>query len=263
MPLNKQVLVRFGLHSIEIDCYLALLSLGSGTVSDVAKRIEKNRSLVYFHLRHLKDRGFIEESRRKRILRYVPKSANEVLAIIQGWTDDFRVQIPLLESLGRIQKETPTIEVQESKQGFYGILREISQLPNGSTWRVMEGRTAMHGEINLLSQQEFEQWFRWMVAKRIKTKGIFTDTSLTAVPSGFSPANQDLIKKRIWDVRVVPERVLPFQDILCIYGDTVSFVFPDTQLTVSVKHQRISQALQIMFDGLFNQGKPRTSPLEE
>ncbi len=263
MGLNKQVLTRFGLHAIEIDCYLALLSLGSGTVSEVAKRVERTRSLVYFHLRHLKERGFIQESRRKTILRYVPKSANDVCAIIQSWTDDFRVQIPLLTSLGRIEKETPTIEVHESRQGFYGILREISQLPTGSVWRVIEGRRGMHGELGLLSQQEFEQWFRWIVAKKIKTKGIFTDVSLTAVPPGFTQINQDLIKKRAWDVRVVPASLLPFEDILCIYGETIAFVFPDTQLTVSIKHLRIAQALQILFDGLFSLGKPRTSPLEE
>lgn len=263
MAINKQILLRFGLHPIEVDCYLNLLALGSATVSDVAKRIEKSRSLAYFHLKHLKDRGFIEESRRKTILRYVPKPASAVMQLIQSWTDDLRDQLPLLEALRFVDQETPTIHVSESTRGFFDIYEEVAALPVGSIFRVFEGSTAMKGELGLVQPKRWERFFTRMIERRIKTKALFTDSSLKIAQSTLSDTNSALFRKRLWDVRMVDERSLPFQNLVCIYGDKVSFLFPDISLIVSLKHQRIAQTLQIMFDGLFTLGKPRKNPFEE
>lgn len=260
--LSTSLFDKFGLHALEQEIYLALVALGSGTVTEIAKKTNKGRSLVYFHVRHLKERGLIEESRRKSVLRYIPKSADEVAQLLQSWVDDFREVVPLLKSLRHIQTETPAIEVIESKKGFFGIYEEISSLPTGSVFRVLEGKTAMQGEMNLLSSREWQRFFTRLKERRIKTKAIFTKEALEIPSRALSPENRALLQARQWDIRVIGEGLLPFQNMLFLYGDKAAFLFPGTSLVVTLKHQEIAQSLQIMFDGLFTMGMQRETPLK-
>jgi hypothetical protein len=70
--------------------------------------------------------------------------------------------------------------------------------------------------------------------------------------------NYELLKKRTIHTRTHAEAVLPFEGLTLIYGNTVAYLFPDTNLVTTIKHQGIADSNRAIFDALFRLGKPHS-----
>ncbi|MFA6100094.1 MAG: helix-turn-helix domain-containing protein [Patescibacteria group bacterium] len=256
MPNPNDLLTRFNLSEQESELYLAALSLGSASVTDLGKKINKNRTAVYFHLKHLLEKGFIKETRQGKVARFVATPPEEIAEKFDRWTTDFKSLVPMLQSLKKADVETPIIEVIDSKHGYYNVYDEISSLPIGSTFRVLEGKTALIGEFNLLTQDQWNSFFKRIVERKIETKGLFTQSLVNLKPvNKFNKKNSELINQRIWHMAVIPDSIIPFQNMLFIYGDKIAYMFPDTSLVATIKHHSIAESMTLMFDGLYQLGK--------
>ena len=129
-------------------------------------------------------------------------------------------------------------------------------MPEGSVFRVLEGKEGLKDELVLLSEEEWRTFFSRIVERKIKTLGLFTEEGLETPSKILDKENMKILQKRIWDLRTLPKLVLPIQNLSLIYGDKVAFLFPETALVVTIKHKGISDFLAATFDGLFRFGKP-------
>ena len=258
MEGSPSILERFGLSPDEATVYQTVLALGHPKVTQIAQKISKQRTATYFHIKKLVERGFLREAQVDRHFEYIATPPKELAATFDRWTTDFKSLVPQLEALQTIEKEVPVVEIKESKQGYYNIYDEISSLPEGSSFRVIEGKEALADELTLLSDKEWSTFFQRIIDRNITTRGVFTEESLALPSAKLSEANQQLLKKRRWEVRILPEASLPMQKLLFIYANTIAFLFPETSLVVTIKHKGIAQVMAAMFDGLFAAGKPRT-----
>ncbi|MBP7006053.1 BlaI/MecI/CopY family transcriptional regulator [Patescibacteria group bacterium] len=260
MPQIKELLSRFNLSEQETDVYLALLTLGKAGATQIAKKIQTNRTAVYFHLNHLLEKKFVSKIHSGKAISYIATPPTDLAETFDRWTTDFKSLIPWMESLKKVETETPRIEVSDSKNGYYQLYDEISSLPMGSMIRVLEGREAVLGEFSALSQEQWQTFFKRLVERKIKTKALFTNELMHVAPTRMSKKTQELLRERIWHLRLIPEQLLPFQKLLMIYGKKISFVFPSTSLVVTIDHREIVEAIICMFDGLYQLGKPSTHP---
>ena len=256
MPQPKETLSHFNLSAQEVDVYLALLSLGKTRISSLAKKINKNRAGVYFHVKNLLEKGIIKETRAGKTLQYVAVPPKDLGEKFEHWMSDYKSLVPWLESLKKVDTETPVIEVYDSKQGYFRVYEEISFGPVGSMFRVLEGKEALDEEFSLLSQEQWNVFFTRVAERKIETKALFTLESAVVPEKKLTKKNQLAIANRIWHLRLVPEALLPFQQLLFVYGDKIAFMFPRISLVVAIKHRAISEALAVMFDGLYQLGKP-------
>lgn len=254
------LLTNFSFAPQEAEVYVAALSLGTARLTQLAKKVGKNRTAVYFHARNLVQKGILKETKKGKILYFTPIAPVELADQFDRHTTDFKSQLPQLEALGRIETDIPLIEVTESHAGFYKVYDEIASLPVGGMFRILEGRHALEGELKLLTPDEWHMFFKRMVERKIETKGLFTKEGLNLPQKILSTQNIELLHRRIWHLRMTPEERLPFQDMLMIYGNKCSFLFPDSSLVVTIKHRGISAALTIIFDALYLTAEPGKLP---
>ncbi len=253
---SPKELLRAQLSEPETEIYLALLKLGKTKVTAIAKHTGINRSLTYFHLKALQDKGYARESRAGSIKQYIATKPEEISKQWQSQSSAFASIVPLLERMSSPDPQAPIIEVFESRKGFLRVYEEIAALEPGSMLRVLEGKRALSGELSLLTQAEWQRFFEAMIEKNIETKGLFTDISRTLPQTKLSKQNHALITKRVWHLRLIEETRLPFDELIMIYGHKIAFLFPDDALVVTIEHASISRALTIMFDTLFQLGSP-------
>ncbi|MSR84954.1 TrmB family transcriptional regulator [Candidatus Uhrbacteria bacterium] len=262
MNKTAEILEHFGFTKIESEIYLAILALDKPSVTQIARKTGKNRTAVYFHLKNLLEKGIIRQTRDGRRFRFVAVPPQELAASFDQWTTDFKSLVPQLESLQRVEQDVPMIEVTESKAGYLKAYDEMSALPHGSEFRVMEGRGALRGEFSLLTQEEWNRFFTRMVDRKILTKILFTEEALTQTPpmKSLNKENTRLLRERLFDVRTLPEASLPIQHLMMIYGNKVSFFLPEAKLIVTLTHKGIVDTMRATFDALFTFAKHRPAP---
>lgn len=257
MQSTKELLQHFSFTPDEVDVYLATLTLGKPGVSEIAKKINKNRTATYFHVKKLLDRGIVKETRKGRALRFVALEPSQLAATLERLAVDFKSLVPQLESLREADQETPIIEVLESASGYYKIYDEISSMPEGSTFRVLQGQASLDRELKLMTAKQLSSFFERVIERKIETRGIFTEESLRT-PSVILPEkNYNLMGDRIWHLRTLPVSQMPLQQLILIYGDKTAFMFPETSLVVTMKHKRIAEVMRTVFDALFMFARPQ------
>ncbi|MDQ7815343.1 MAG: helix-turn-helix domain-containing protein [Patescibacteria group bacterium] len=256
MPSPKDLLTQLNLTDHEAEIYLAALGLGSASVNDIAKKIGKSRTATYFHLDHLLKKGIIKQSRKGKLARFIAKSPEEVVADAEQIVNQLKDVLPLLRSLRKKESQAPLIEIFDSKEGYKKIYETITALSKGSTYRLLEGPRAVALELGSMTQAEWTEYLKMTIAKNIGSKALVTESTQRMTPQKFTRENELLLRKRVWNMRTVPDSVMPFQELMLICGDKVLFLFADIDLVMIIQHESIAGMLALMFDGLYIQGKP-------
>lgn len=256
----KELFTQFNLNDQEAEIYLAVLTLGSCSVQDIAKRMGKSRTAIYFHVEHLLQKSMLKETRQGKLKRLIATPPGDVVSTLDRRMTELKSVLPVLESLQKASSETPIIEVTESRRGFRKVYDEIASLPVGSMFRIVEGPEAMRDELTLLSEQDWFEFFTRIVERNIITKALFTESALTLPAKKLAKKNLELIKRRAWNLRTIPDAVLPLQKMVLFYGKKMAILFPDTQLVVVIQHEAITQQFVLLFDALFEQGAQIRQP---
>ncbi len=251
----KDLLQNFSLSPQEAELYLLLLQQGACNVADLASIQKRNRTAVYFHLNHLVERGLVKEVRTGRRALYTSLSPSDLVGLIDRKMTDFKALLPQLELLARVEKEKPMIEVIESTAGFKRIYDEISSLPMMAEFLVLDGKLAVKGELDLLSENEWRDFFKKIVDRKILTRAVFTEESMMLPRRNFSDENKKLLRSRLWDLRTLPESSMPLDHLLMMYGDKAVFFIPSSKLLFTIGHSGIVGILKAMFETIHGLAK--------
>lgn len=251
----KTLFSHFGRSGIEAETYLATLALGSGSAAEIAKRVGESRTKVYFHIKKLAEAGLLKESRKGKRQIFVPLPPKELAGIVTTWATNLRSLVPQLESIQKAAAETPIIDVSESRTGYARVYDDICALPQGSFFRVMQGRASLEDELRILDEQALHQFFAALITRDITTKGVFTKECLEVPKQLMSERNYAGMRKRKSNLSLLPESVLRVQQVMFIYQNTVAFLFPETALVMTVSHQGIADVLAAAFDALHSFGE--------
>ncbi len=247
---------NFGFTDPEVEIYTAILTLERATVSQISRLTRRSRTAIYFHVKNLLQRGIIKETRQKTKLSLIALPPEELSKLFERWSTDFKSLVPNLAALKTITGETPAIRITDSKVGFWEVYDEISSMPENSLFRVLEGQTALAGEMEALSYEQWKKFFERIVERKIQTKAIFTEEAQSIPQKKLDPELIKIARGRVWHTRLVSEANLPFKNLLMLYGNKAAFVFPQTSLVLTIEHGGVVSALGIMFDALFVMGKP-------
>lgn len=262
--MNKQqiieILKNFTFSDEEADIYVSALSLEKPTVTQLAHKTNKSRTATYFHVKKLVEKGILREIKGGKTARYAPKAPTELASIFDRLTTDFKGLVPALSALKQTEGAQPIIEVLQSKKGYYEVYDEISALPHGSYFMVVEGSEAAKSELSLLTSAQWQQFFTRIAERKIMTKALFTEELLRAPMELLEKESLELMGTRIWNIHTLPEEKFPFQHLFFIYGNKIAILFPKEELVIKIQHEGITEIFKLLFNTLYNLARPIANP---
>lgn len=260
MKKTSEILNHFSFSEIESEIYMAALALNQASVSDLAKRVGMGRTAAYFHIKNLIEKKVLQEKRvgNRIVVTAIPPS--DLVHRLEEHVGDLKSLVPQLEALGQIENDLPQIEVSESNAAFEKIYDEVAHMPTGSYLKVIEDRSGAKTELRMLESDFWERFFSRMIKQRIVTKAVFTTELLLDLKQSVTPENYRIFGKRLWDIRVIPEEKMPMKGLVLIYGQKISFLFPETALTITIRHAALFHLIDTMFETIFAFGERVESP---
>ena len=256
----SQLLKSFSFSEDESEIYLAVLSLGRATISQVSRKIDKSRTATHFHIQKLLERNVFKHIKKggRQLISAIPP--RELLSDIHEKASSLEQILPKLEALARIDAEYPRFEIGESREGYWKVYEEISYLPRGSSIRMLEGKKAVENELSLLLPHHWEQFWQRVIERNIQTNALFTEEMINTTNRRVSANEREALNRRVWNVRTLPHVALPIDQLMILYKDKAAFLFPDTALVLVLQHKGVTQILAGLFDSLYSFSKLVRNP---
>ena len=114
IPQNlNNALLSMGFSEKEANVYLALLELGKGAVSNIARKAGLNRTTGYHILDSLAGKGLVSISGKEPLQEYVAESPEKITQLLKAKFDEYEKYLKSYPAVCRIVsvKEIPDIEL--------------------------------------------------------------------------------------------------------------------------------------------------------
>jgi len=132
MEAIKEKLNILGLNEKEIDVYLATLTLGKGTITDISRKTSIKRTTIYEHIENLLKKGLVYKTANKKRIFYCvedPKKITKILdhekSEIERKREKIEKIIPELESLFSASFKKPSVSFYEGRDGIKKVYQQI------------------------------------------------------------------------------------------------------------------------------------------
>lgn len=236
---NKEALMEAGLGEKEAKVYLSLLSIGSATVSDIAKRADIIRTTVYDVLDRLINRGIVSQVIREGVKYFEAADPDEILKILDEKRSKFKEALPELQSLQRSTVEKPVIETYERKEGLKNILEDM----------LKEGEDIC-GFSSMKLLELLEYYFPSFIERRAE-KGIKSRVIMEK-----SEETQDLKEKGEEELREVRfiEEAEEFRLGHYIYGDKIAILLAEEREPVGIliEDENFAKEEKLIFERMWS-----------
>lgn len=225
----------------EASVYLALLELGKGTVSQIARKAIINRTTGYNILNQLIQKNLASISGKEPKQEYAAESPEKIRQYIKDKIKNEEeslkyadTAIPALKSIYNI-KGRPQVRFYEGKEG-------IKQVYEDTLTSHEPIRAYAHVEDNNETLPEYfpDYYFR-RAKKKIKIRAIFPD----------SPAARELVKFdkiQIRETALVPPDKYNFSPEINIYDKKIMIASWREELGITIESKEISEAMKKIFE---------------
>lgn len=237
------LLSRLGLDQREVDVYLALLSLGIASASQVAKAANQQRSNTYIVLRSLKEKGLISDLERGKILHFAVEPPDRLLVFADQ--QEARIHqtklllenaLPLLQSIATPLANKPRVTITTGFEGMKDAYRDLMQTEFLACFDVEQSIKAFGTTIT--------DYFFGVSARKLKGRELV--------------ARNETGKRYVAERRTpnVLKQLLPaqmaFQGNIFIFGDTVAlFSYDEDKTVVRVENPSIAGMLRAWYEVLW------------
>jgi sugar-specific transcriptional regulator TrmB len=243
-PTNelKKLLLEIDFSIKETDVYLAILTLGQGTASKIARNAHIHRTTVYDILSSLFDKGLVTLTGKEPKQEYVSESPDKLQEYIakqleKKQTDLKKVQSVLIPQLKSIHNVTnrPKVLFYEGKEGLE---------------KVYEDTLTSHEEIRAYATYDdmqkalpgyFPEYFYRRAAKGISIRAIFPHTQAGLELSTYN-------KAQLRETAIVPADKYYFSPEINIYDNKVMIASWKEKLGIIIESAEIADAMKKVFE---------------
>jgi sugar-specific transcriptional regulator TrmB len=239
--INKQALMELGLSDKEVKVYLALLSMGRGTASQIARAAGIQRTTAYNILDILAGKKLVALSGKEPKAEYIIESPDKIVQLLKEQAQDIEEKIkkasklaPQLKSLQKVG-ERPKVKFYEGKQGMI---------------QVYEDTLTSHEEIRAYATLDdmyqalpgyFPEYFKRRARKKIPIRAIIPFTSLTAERMKHN-------KEEMRTAILVPEKEFRFSPEINIYDNKVMIASWREKLGIIIESSEIADAMKKIYE---------------
>ncbi len=230
-----------GFSQKEVLVYLSLLSLGKGTVSQIARKAGINRPSGYHILTSLELKGVINASGKEPKKEYVANSPDEIEKLLLKKRDDYenyikeaRKIIPELKSMHNINNR-PKISFYEGKDGLQKVYEDtLTSKEDILAYASVE-------DVHSTLPNYFPLYYKRRARKNINIRAIF-------------PGSEDAKKLKKFDQEekrqsvLVPIDKFSFHPEINIYDNKVMIASWREKLGIIIESSEIADAMKKVFE---------------
>lgn len=231
-----------GLNKEEIKVYLAVLELGGGFVSTIAKKAKVNRVTCYNTLSNLVKKGLLTFSNHKNIRFYSPEPPQVILNDFENKYETAKKVLPELLSLQNSSAFTPKIKYYEEKENMTSIFEDMLQ-----TKSEILGYTNLN-PLSELFPELLKKFGTNLIEKKIKARLLtpYEAENIKFIKTFFKEA----IDKNFLEILCVNSKQFLFKNGVFFYDDKTAIISYDKKelLGVIIESAVNTQTQKAIFD---------------
>lgn len=120
--MEEKILLDVGLSGNEVKVYLALLKLGSSSVTEISKKSKVERTLVYGVLEKLIEKGLVSSVVKINIKYFEPADPEKILELIKEKEKSIVSVMPELKEIYNSSESKQNVSIFKGKEGAKTIL---------------------------------------------------------------------------------------------------------------------------------------------
>lgn len=237
----KATLEKGGFSSKEAALYLALLTLGKGTVTEITRAAGVGRTYGYPILDDLVARGLAGISGREPKQEYFAESPRKLLAYIEAklkeqaeTAHDIKKLLPDLVVMHNVE-DRPKIKFYEGEDG----LKQVYEDTLTARETVVRG-FATYDELHKALPNYFPDYYKRRARRKLLGRAIVTDT-----PEGRRRAS--LNKEEFREMAFVPKEYYFYPEI-DMYDNKVMIASWREKLGITIESDEIADAMKKIFE---------------
>ncbi|MCK5511059.1 hypothetical protein KAI65_06005 [Candidatus Parcubacteria bacterium] len=227
----------------EARVYLALLELGQGNVTEIAKITELKRPIIYVVLEGLIKRGHASELPNQKINIYQAIDPSIILNKLQTTTKNFSEMLPVFRTLKSKGKKRPRISYYETLKGIWNVYEEMSRAPKPffiSNYHIIEK----------YFPNSIDTWINGI------KKGLYNPQSRHLAPD--HPRNIEIGREFLkigQEYRISPELKDANMDFTIWYNKLAITSFEDEPFIVVIESEELTKSMLPIFNIAWKMGR--------
>lgn len=243
-------LAQYGLSDKETDLYLAALSLGEASMTELAEAAGLKRPTAYKIFESLKDRGLMGSFTMRSGLRFVATKPDVLVSNLEKNLANMRSVLPDLLALDADTRTKPRIQYFHGVDGYKNAIEDSLKKP-GITLR----HIGSLNEIHKIKTKDYD--LNYYMPKRIENNIFLRSLYFGDTASEVTDVEQH---KYLRDIRYLPTKY-QFKGATLIYGDKVIITSSsDSLMTIVITDQTIADAETKKFDLMWDLLGPNKKP---
>ncbi len=237
----EQSLIEIGLSNKEAGVYIALLLLGHGTVSQISRSANINRTTGYDILDSLLAKGLISISGKEPKQEYTAESPESLDKFISGEIrrkheilEKTKEIIPELKSIHNI-KDRPRVFFYEGREGLEKVYEDT--LTSTETIRAYANLEYM----NIGLPGYFPEYFKRRASRGISIRAIGPETE-----DNVELTKRDIEEKRI--TALVPKNIFDISPEINIYDNKVMIASWKEKLGIIIESEEIADSMKKIYE---------------
>lgn len=192
-----EALKKFGLAEKEAKVYLTLLGVGQALASEVAKKTNIQRQLIYDLFERLIEAGLVSFVIKDNKKYFKAAPPEQLIALLKEKQEAINEVIPELKKIEAFEEhKKPKIEVYEGVEGMKTILNEVLRIEKKEL--IVYGSSKSSFEVMPLFM---ENWHNRRIQQKLKVRIIYNQTEKT----------EKRIKKFDHTLKLMEVRFLPVE----------------------------------------------------
>ena len=242
IPQNlRDSLLSMGFSEKEANVYLALLELGKGAVSNIARKAGLNRTTGYHILDSLAGKGLVSISGKEPLQEYVAESPERITELLKAKFEEYekylnqaKQTVPQLKSFHNVS-DRPKVRFYEGKQGLIDVYEDT-----------LNSREPILAYANIEAMDKalpgyFEGYYKRRTKKGIKIRAIFPEN-----PQSIFRTSRNKAEAR--ESVLVPEDRYYFSPEINIYNNKVMVASLKERLGIIIESTEIADAMKKIFE---------------
>ena len=238
----KNLLMDVGLKEKEADVYMAILALGQGTASRIAREAHIVRTTAYDILNSLFDKGLVTLTGKEPKQEYVAESPENLRTFLEHrlnqMQNDFEeaknILIPQLKSIHNISSR-PKVMFYEGAEGLKHVYEDT--LTSCEPIRAYASVENMHEGL----PGYFPEYYKRRVERGIAIRAIIPNTKTGAERKNFD-------KDEMRESALVPKDKFSFSPEINIYDDKVMIASWKEKLGIIIESSEIAGAMKKIYE---------------
>ena len=239
MEKISPVLATLGLSNKEITVYLALLSLGEANATQLSRNSKIERTLVYYVVEQLIERGLISYKERNKVRYFSAYPPSKLLQDLQDKEEQLKAILPSLEQLQHHPEEEVRVEVYRGFEGAKAVLNDIFITEKKEILAMGE-----EGQFQESYGSQVPQYLRRLKEHKLRERIIAREDMRGRIPG--------MLRSRY---RYVPKELLS-PSTTVIYGNKIVITLWDKPLyNIVIESTKVAQSYRKYFEYLWKNAK--------